>query len=229
MTTTLSTTKVDRIRELAAELETLGKTALIKAIEAGTLLRECKQGLVHGQWLPWLEENFSFTDRTARRWMKVSEDAETGKLKSDTVSNLTEAYRITTESRPMAACPFKMPLPGQRLLLLMKASGSNKTPICAAIEPMDETYVQVTWTENAMSHEGEGETIGSIAGTRRGIHKDLAWKFLTHNSHLREQWNDAVCAYVPWERPILNSTENPNLSESDEFGWLDECFQLEIQ
>jgi hypothetical protein len=93
----VTTTTVERIQILAAELETLGKTALVKAVEAGNLLRECKAGIAHGQWIPWLESNFTFADRTARRWMKLAEDMETGKLKSDTVSNLAEAYRITTE------------------------------------------------------------------------------------------------------------------------------------
>ena len=60
------TTNIDRIRTLAGELAQLGKSALEKAIEAGSLLKECKAGLEHGQWLPWLKSNFSFTDRTAR-------------------------------------------------------------------------------------------------------------------------------------------------------------------
>jgi oxaloacetate decarboxylase beta subunit len=42
MNTEITTTTVERIQILAAELETLGKTALGKAVEAGNLLRECK-------------------------------------------------------------------------------------------------------------------------------------------------------------------------------------------
>ena len=97
MSEEITTTTVQRIQALAAELETLGKTALGKAVEAGNLLRECKASLAHGGWLPWLEANFTFADRTARRWMKLAEDVEAGRLKTDTVSNLAEAYRITTE------------------------------------------------------------------------------------------------------------------------------------
>lgn len=98
--TELETTRVHRIRELASELDQLGKSALDKAAEAGHLLTECKAGLDHGAWLPWLEENFTFTDRTAQRWMKLAEDMATGKLKNDTVSDLglTEAYRLLSDS-----------------------------------------------------------------------------------------------------------------------------------
>jgi hypothetical protein len=220
----ITETQVDRIRTLAAELDTLGKTALEKASEAGRLLIECKERLKHGEWLPWLESNFSFTDRTARRWIKLAEDIDSGKLKTDTVSNLAEAYRITTEPKPVSDCPFEMPLPGQRLVLLLADVCSTCRDHYAAIEPMDETYVQVTWTENELNPEGRGESIGAVAGTRRGIHKDRAWHFLVEGAPRGQEWKNAIGAYVPWNNPKNKNTANPNLSF--EFGWLDECFDL---
>jgi hypothetical protein len=93
----ITATAINRIRDIHTELDTLGRSALDLAIEAGGLLRECKQKLSHGQWLNWLSNNFRFTDRTARNWMRISEAAENGKL--ETVSDLTAAYRLTTESR----------------------------------------------------------------------------------------------------------------------------------
>jgi hypothetical protein len=228
-TSAITAGTVTRIRELAAELDTLGKTALEKAIEAGNLLRQCKEGLAHGTWLPWLEENFSFTDRTARRWMKISEDAETGKLKTDTVSNLSEAYRITAEPKQIVAdsdaqkVPYKMPSVNQRMLLI------SPSGVYAAIEPMGETYVQVTFTEKQLNPLGGCDEIrfGSICGTKRGIHKDHAWFFLTENTHA--DWKTAKVGYVPWTPPdISKSTLNPNLY-GDNISWLDECFELELE
>ena len=86
---------IARIRTLASELEAIGKTALSKAIECGRLLSEAKEQLGHGAWLPWLADNFTFTPRTATNWMKVAEMHATGKLKSETVSDLSlsEVYR----------------------------------------------------------------------------------------------------------------------------------------
>lgn len=99
MKSAITTTKVDRIRTLASELDQLGQTALEKAVEAGSLLRECKAGLDHGQWLPWLKSNFSFSDRTARRWIQVAEDSSSGKLDTMSNLNLSEAYRSVTETK----------------------------------------------------------------------------------------------------------------------------------
>jgi hypothetical protein len=221
MSAEITTTTVARIQTLAAELETLGKTALAKAIEAGNLLRECKAGLAHGDWLPWLASNFHFSDRTARRWMKIAEAKDSGLLKMDTVSNLAEAYKSTAaarESRP-AACPFDLPMPGQKLALALTGHGPSHY---ATIEAMGETYVQVTWAENGLDGE-----ITAFEGTKRGIHRDHAWCFLTHNSSPRDNWQNAAAGYFRQSYPPdTTTTRNRNLY-SDAVDWLDDCFQVE--
>ncbi len=168
---------------------------------------ECKDGLSHGQWLPWLESNFSFTDRTARRWMKLADDMATGKIKSDTVSNLSEAYRITTDHKPEKSefeSPFQMPLLGQRMFLIFSEIGNSDF---ATIEPMDETYCHVTYTDLLT---------GDICGPKRGVRTDRAWWFLTHASG--KSWEDAVVGYLPWEPSGMGS--NPNLTAKDPIAWI---------
>jgi hypothetical protein len=200
LNTSITTGTVERIRELAADLDQLGKTALEKAKEAGGLLREAKESLPHGGWLPWLESNFTFTDRTARRWMKLSEDMESGKLKSDTVSNLTEAYRLSTNCEPdKVKCPFKLPLMGQRLLLISKDSQSKAV---AALEPIDDTYIKVSFTE----------ADGEICETRRGIHREWAWAFLVMTSDTC--WDESTPAYAPWYPPTDDSFFPTEAAES---------------
>jgi ParB family chromosome partitioning protein len=95
----ITTTTVHRIRELASELDQLDRSALDKAAEAGRLLTECKAGLDHGAWLPWLGANFTFTDRTASNWMRIARELDSGRLKSESVSDLglTEAYRLLSD------------------------------------------------------------------------------------------------------------------------------------
>lgn len=224
----ITTTTVQRIQTLAAELDQLGADALAKAIEAGNLLRQSKKELAHGGWLPWLEANFTFADRTARRWMKLAEDVEAGRLKTDTVSNLAEAYRITTEPKEAKTglCPFEMPLPGQRLVLVLQGI-ANRHPHYAAIEPMDETYAHVTWTENEMSLDGSGEMLGAFEGTRRGIRRDRAWRFLVRHSSRKNEWENATAAFVPWAIPEYKSTINQNLLKC-EMGWMEDCLELEF-
>lgn len=99
-TTALALTAGPRLTEIHRTLQGIGREALGLAVEAGDILRRVKASLPHGGWLPWLAENVPFTDRTARRYIRVSEATEAGKIKSDTVSNLTKAYRLTTEARP---------------------------------------------------------------------------------------------------------------------------------
>ena len=205
----VTTTAVRRIQTLADELDRLGKTALEKALEAGRLLIECKRELGHGQWLPWLEENFSFTDRTARRWMKLVDDAESGKLKSDTVSNLAEAYQLTTDHRPEIS-PFEMPLLHQRMFLIFSETGS---PDFAMIEPINEDFVNVTFTN---LHTGE------IGGTRRGICKGWAWHFLI--SVTGKAWDEAIVGYIPWA-PTGNAS---NLTDEDPIAWIPENLEAAV-
>ncbi len=214
----ITETKIERIRSLSIELDAIGKTALEKASEAGRLLSECKDGLKHGEWLPWLESNFTFTDRTARRWMKLDEDIRSGKIKSDSVSNLAEAYRITTETKVVSGCPFKMPSANERLL--MRSVNGD----CAVVEPMGEDYVQITFTEPGLDDDGLDLRIANIAGTKRGIHKDHAWKFLRHLS--QSDWSSAVISYGPYKAPdIAFGTQNKKLS-TDQFDWIADCLEI---
>ncbi len=50
----------------------LGQTAQ-NIIEVGKRLIQAKSLVQHGQWLNWLEQNFQLTERTARRFMQISE------------------------------------------------------------------------------------------------------------------------------------------------------------
>jgi hypothetical protein len=88
---------VSEINVLHSEILSALRTNIDKAIRIGELLAEQKSELGHGQWLPWLEANIKFTDRTARNYMRVFENRD--RLKSETLSDLTDAYRLLTESK----------------------------------------------------------------------------------------------------------------------------------
>ncbi len=64
---------------------------------------EQKARLKHGEWLPWVEGNLEFDDRTVRRYVNLFEN----RIKLDTVSDLgiTEAYRLLSQpaGEPQAA------------------------------------------------------------------------------------------------------------------------------
>ena len=59
------------------------------ARQAGVLLLQQKAALPHGEWLPWLAANVSFSARTAARYMNTAAPAP----KLDRLTNLHRAAR----------------------------------------------------------------------------------------------------------------------------------------
>jgi hypothetical protein len=98
MSKTLAPDRVKQICALHIECEGLARQTFDKAIIIGGLLAEAKADLGHGEWLPFVQANLPFTDRTARNYMRLHE--RRGELKSETVSDLTGAYRMLTEPKP---------------------------------------------------------------------------------------------------------------------------------
>lgn len=47
------------------------RAGLTHAIKAGEYLTRAKEQCDHGQWLPWLAENVTFSERTAQNYMRV--------------------------------------------------------------------------------------------------------------------------------------------------------------
>jgi Protein of unknown function (DUF3102) len=57
---------------IVSEIRGTFRNDIANIIKRGNLLQEAKDQLEHGQWLPWLEENFSMDERTAQRAMSVA-------------------------------------------------------------------------------------------------------------------------------------------------------------
>jgi len=60
---------------IVSEMRTTLRDDVANIIKRGELLREAKDQLEHGQWLPWLEDNFDMGERSAQRAMLVAEFA----------------------------------------------------------------------------------------------------------------------------------------------------------
>mgnify|MGYP003654072634 CR=1 FL=1 len=87
--TTLMVSNVKVLNDLHQQIEGKLRSTVQDAIRAGELLTQAKDDLPHGAFLPWIDKNCMFGDKTAERYMKVFEH----KGKIVTVSNLPEAYR----------------------------------------------------------------------------------------------------------------------------------------
>ena len=86
----------DEIIRLHKELGGMLTQSLKTAILLGGLLTEQKASLPHGQFQSWASENLPFTNRTARRYMRLYDGRE--QIKTDSVSDLTEAHRLMSPS-----------------------------------------------------------------------------------------------------------------------------------
>lgn len=59
------------IRYLIEKLHGISRLSLALIYETGRRLAAVKKALDHGQFTPWLEQNFELTDRTAQKYMKL--------------------------------------------------------------------------------------------------------------------------------------------------------------
>jgi hypothetical protein len=76
------------LREHAEAIRHLGKRTVNQVVEIGQRLTECKRIVGRGNWLPFLEREFGWSERTARNFMRLSDMA-----KSETVSDLNLPFR----------------------------------------------------------------------------------------------------------------------------------------
>jgi hypothetical protein len=90
------------LSEHAAEIRALGKRALADLIEIGRLLTECKRICGHGNWLPWLEREFGWTEMTATRFINVYDMSKSNKL-LDLELPISALYLLAAPSTPETA------------------------------------------------------------------------------------------------------------------------------
>jgi hypothetical protein len=83
------------------------REALEHARMAGQLLTEAKQLVPHGQWLPWLKENFEFTARTAQGYMRLVEHWSELEGKCETVAHLGLREALALLAQPKELEPHE--------------------------------------------------------------------------------------------------------------------------
>jgi hypothetical protein len=89
--------RVGEIQRLHGEILNSLKMSLEKGIRIGELLADQKEVLKHGEFTAWVNDNLPFTDRTARNYMRLFQERD--RLKMETVSDLTAAYRLLIENK----------------------------------------------------------------------------------------------------------------------------------
>jgi hypothetical protein len=90
------------LKQHAEAIRLLARRACRDIVEIGYHLTEAKELAAHGKWLRWLDQEFGWSEQTARNYMRVYEMA-----KSTTVVDLNlplrSLYSLAAPSTPKAA------------------------------------------------------------------------------------------------------------------------------
>ena len=86
----------------AEVIRALGKRVVHDVIEIGRRLTDAKARCGHGNWLPWLDREFGWSDSTALRYMQAHQFA-TDKSVTVTDLSLKSLYLLAAPSTPEAA------------------------------------------------------------------------------------------------------------------------------
>jgi hypothetical protein len=91
------------LAESAERIRMLGRRVIGDIIEIGRLLTECKERCGHGHWLPWLEQEFGWDERTAQRYMSAHALAGKYDKLSDLSIGVSSLYLLAAPSTPESA------------------------------------------------------------------------------------------------------------------------------
>ena len=82
--------------------EKSARSAIGHAMRAGELLIEAKAQVEHGQWLPWLKDNFAGSARTAQAYTRVARNRSELESYTQTSAHLSidAAVRMLASSKP---------------------------------------------------------------------------------------------------------------------------------
>ena len=90
LSTQQGATTANQINILHSELIGMLTKSLHKAAEIGRLLTEKKGELRHGEFTNWIRDNLTFTDRTARNYIRLFDNRE----KIAGATTISDAYKM---------------------------------------------------------------------------------------------------------------------------------------
>jgi DNA modification methylase len=139
------------------------------AVLAGELLNQAKQGLAHGQWVPWLRANFKGSVRTAQTYMSVAASAAAGRPAnaqipallgqvSELETEAVEAPAPATRQRARAMARRTSAAPSWRLTaadcrLALAAEPAESADLVFADPPFNVGYPYRSYDDNLTDAE----------------------------------------------------------------------------
>jgi Protein of unknown function (DUF3102) len=95
-------TAAEKLAQRAQAIRALGRRTIANIIEIGEHLTAARNLCDHGQWLPWLEREFGWSDRTALNFIRVHEMSKSENF-SDLSVPVSVLYLLARPSTPEAA------------------------------------------------------------------------------------------------------------------------------
>jgi hypothetical protein len=87
------------------EILRLGKRAIEDVVEIGRRLVACQDIVDHGDWLSWLDREFSWSEATARNYMRLYELAQAKSVNfADLNLPVSALYLIAAPNTPAETC-----------------------------------------------------------------------------------------------------------------------------
>jgi hypothetical protein len=127
MSASLPVIRDDRLPILAAQINQAhdmasrsAQAAISHAIAVGEGLIEAKALVGHGEWLPWLSENFDFSERTAQKYIRLAKhrDEVQSNTKETSYLAIDEALKHIGKANPqrVADLPIREGAPSEPAL-----------------------------------------------------------------------------------------------------------------
>ena len=208
------------VETLTAEIKMYLHFANQSIIEVGKRLIQAKKLLHHGEWANWLKNNFSLTDRTARRFMQISERfGKTVDVDRFQISQLTELLALPEGSE-------------ENFLALKSSEG---TPAEQMTIKQLRAEIKKFKDESELNRKKAGDLEGKLAVAESKLSanydyvehlKSIADSLMNQNSNLKAQLEQRPTVTPPdyeelqrevkelRERPVEVATEFPADYES---------------
>jgi Protein of unknown function (DUF3102) len=145
---------------IVREIRGTFRNDIANIIRRGNLLQEAKDQLPHGEWLPWLQDNFEMDERTAQRAMAAAKFAAT---KSANVSdlNLTKSalYELSSNEYPPKVVRAALKEAKTKLVDHLRVYEINEELYPPPPPPETDELEKRAETDEFISAEAEAEAI----------------------------------------------------------------------
>jgi hypothetical protein len=178
------------LAEHAEVIRALGKRVVGDIIEIGRRLTDAKKIAGHGGWLPWLEREFGWDDRTAQRFMQVH-------TKSDKLSDLnlpvSGLYLLAAPSTPEEA----------QQEIIDRAKNGEALSVKEVQRIIDEAREK----DAAASEQVVADLRAEIERREEAVRAEYAGKLVVEPEKLQQQIAEAVAKELEPLQRKLTATE----------------------